>query len=142
MGTNYGQICIVGVGLKPNDIRRIISPAEYRDEPRYDTRTGQQIGTERILVKEEEYVYDVFGESWYYLDYTDINGLDCRVERNPEYGNLFVGLKIGSCLDCGRVELLRGSISLKEISEKAKIVSEKLNVPIEDIGVHFITYIG
>jgi hypothetical protein len=139
MGTNYGQICIVGVCLKCNDIKRIISPAEYVDEPRYDTMTGKQIKTERILKKREQYVYDVLGESYDDLYYVSIDGLKCRVDND---NNLFVGLEIGDNYDCGRVELLQGSYSLIELLEKAKEVSEKLEVPSSDIGIHFVTYVG
>lgn len=141
MGTNYGQTCMVGVRFERNALKKIISPAEYRDEPRYDTWTGKQTGTERILVKREYFVYEVFGVEYDHLYGVEIKGLYC----NDGYGEgdgVFIGIKIGDEYDCGRVDLLQGSVSLKEISEKAKIVSEKLNVPIEDIGVHFITYVG
>ena len=143
MGTNYGQTCMVGVRFERDDLKKIISPAEYRDEPRYDTRTGKQIRTERILVKREDFVYEVLGVEYDDLSEVEIDGLDCRENSDPdERDGFFIGIEIGDDYDCGRVDLLQGSVSLKEISEKAKTVSEKLNVPIEDIGVHFITYVG
>lgn len=143
MGTNYGQTCMVGVRFEPDDLKKIISPEEYRDEPRYDTRTGKQIRTERILVKEEDFVYEVLGVEYDDLGEVEIDGLCCAENFDPnERDGFFIGIEIGDEYDCGRVDLLQGSISLLEISEKAKIVSEKLNVPIEDIGVHFITYVG
>lgn len=143
MGTNYSQYCMVGVRFDKDDLKKIISPIEYRDEPRYDTRTGKQIRTERILVKEEDFVYEVLGVEYDDLSEVEIDGLDCRENSDPdEIGDFFIGLDIGDNYDCGRVELLQGSVSLGEISEKAKIVSEKLNVPIEDVGVHFITSVG
>ena len=122
MGTNYGQNCMVGIRLERDDLKKVISPEEYRDEPRYDTRTGKQIKTERIIVKNEVFVYEVFGKEYDDLYEVEIDGLVCRSNFDPDkrYG-FFIGLDIGEDLDCGRVELLQGSLSLAEIAEKAKI---------------------
>jgi len=139
MGINYRQSCILGICLEEDEIKKVISPAKYRDEPRFDPRTGKQTHTERILEKYEEYVYEVFNVQYQDLYGIQVHGLDTVVDNDEV---LYIGIHIGDHFDGGRADLLQGSFSLSETDNKAKMIAEKLGVDHEDIELHFIASIG
>ena len=144
MGTNFVQKCVLGVSFKEESVKNIISEEQYRDEPRYDTRTGKQIRTERITIKGEVSNYIVLGKTFDELGCVEFDDLDVVYDFDSEKGceSLYIGEEIGDNEDLGRVDLLSGSISFDEISEKAKVLSERLNVDVKEIGLHFVTRVG
>ncbi len=139
MGVNYRQSCILGIRLEIDDIKKVVSPAKHRDEPRFDPRTGKQTHTERIIEKDEECVYEIMGVEYEDFYSIEIEDLDVSFSDDDE---VYIGKQLGDTLDCGRVDLLTGSHSFTEIQDMAKEVSDKLQVPLEEIGIHFITSVG
>lgn len=142
MGVNFTQRCVLGVSFEGESLKNIISEEEYRDEPRYDTRTGKQIKTERIIIKDEVYNYIVLGETFDELGCVEFDDLDVVYDYNEEDETLYIGEEIGDGEDFGRVDLLCGSISLHDLSEKAKTLSERLKVDVKEINLHFIASVG
>lgn len=143
MGVNYCQYCILGIKVKIANLKHIISPAEYADQARYDTRTGKQISTERVLVKEEDYEYRFMGysgDSDLFYTLPDDLGLGGGVDQDGEF--FYMGYKIGDDTDYGRVEMLCGSLSLDDIQEKISELAPILNVDLEQIQLHFFSYEG
>jgi hypothetical protein len=139
MGINYRQSCILGICLERNDIKRVISPEKYRDEPRFDPRTGKQTHTERVFEKYEECVYEIMGVEYEDFYSIEIEDLDVSFSDEEE---VYIGKRLGNTLDCGRVDLLNESHSFTEIQDMAKEVSEKLRVPLEELELHFVTSVG
>jgi len=152
MGTNYNQYCIVGIKLHADDIRHVVSPDEFEEQPRYDTKTGKVSHLEKVLVKKESVImkyrdfqidYDSifeFGEELVLHYKESLPELTYVSDQDNDY--VVIGLFLLSSESYGRVELLEGSSSISEIQELATQVANALNVPIEDIGLHHCYYIG
>ena len=77
MGIDYGQSILVGYRIEQNELLsnflEIISPVTYREEDRFDPKTGKKIGTEQVI--------DQPGEDRYAFDGQDITD---SVYNNPD----------------------------------------------------------
>lgn len=145
MSWNATQICILGISVDIEDIRVVDAAEQCETQNRYDTKTGKAIKTESVVIKEEEYHYEWRGCSEKSLwDLSDSlkkkYNLYCRHD-DEEYGQIYLGYKIGTKEDLGNVELLEGSTSLEDLLEMAKELEDKLGNPL-DISLHFTYYAG
>lgn len=144
MGLDIHQHAIVGVKLSIKDIKKVISPAIYEDQPRYDTKTGELKRHERVLVKEEKSVYVVgpyeFEKPW------SINFNDLDVEYLED--DIYIGLKaLGEDERDTNTEFLSGSISLMKLESVMVEVKNKffhlgLNDLANKVQLHFFTDIS
>jgi hypothetical protein len=145
MGVNYTQHCMLGFYLDADDITVIRQPAIYDEQPRYDTRTGKQTHTEKVLVKQEEAVYQFEDLEDEYLEelgeqIADKYGVGCRVDQ--EYEFLCVGIDVAESADYGRVDLLNDDIDIKSLLQEAEELKEKFPQYKDQIGLHFFSYVG
>jgi hypothetical protein len=148
MGVNYTQHCIMGLELKYEDMKVVVSPAKYEEQNRYDNRTGKVTHTENVLVQREEYYFEAFGvknEEFYEFveELADKYELD-SVIISGEYSEtvVYVGKKIGDEYDCGRVDLLIGNYSLQELQEAQSEVERKLGVEARFVELYFGIDVG
>jgi hypothetical protein len=130
MGTSYTQKAIVGVRLPVEDIKSILSEAQYRYEPRFDTKTGKQTHETRVLVKEAKSVY-TFKD----LSSEDIYELAEQIESKYKLTTLisdevlYVGLTVGGRIDYGNVRLIQKEVSFTELSEMFEYVRKIIPNP-------------
>jgi hypothetical protein len=140
MGTYYTQHAIYGVEINSEEFKRTASPAEYREEPRFDTKTGLQTHVERILVKREvvEYQYgDISSDCEYDFIEKLINEYSGALDTIWVHGgNLFVGRRIGEKGNGWCVNLIDTSVKLNEI-EKIHLELIKL-FKSQDLALHLI----
>ena len=138
MGVNYYQYGIVGFTTTQGDCKKVISPAQYKEEDRYDTKTGNKTHTENILVKHEESIYKLEGEEFTdFWDILDSNNFDTIYDNQGDV--LFVGKALYT-EDYGKVNLLEGSYSLQDLKNMFEEVQEQF--PNRIIGLHFTNHIG
>lgn len=143
MGIIYCQYAFLGISIDLEKAKEIVSPADYREELRFNPKTGEISGKERILVKQEDYQYKILGNI--YPDIDDIESTnihDLAIYRDYKSQTLFIGKSIGKNLDMGRVDLLYGSVSIDDILKDSNNIADLLKVSIEDIKIHFVGYIG
>lgn len=151
MGLDIHQHAIVGIKLSSEDIKKVISPAIYEDQPRYDTKTGELKRYERVLVKEEKSVFAIgpyeFRDQWsinFKKDNKQVLGV-----RLLE-GNIYIGLDlpISKAVDVYAMgDYLNGSISLMKLESVMVEVENKLfNLGLSDLAnkvqLHFFTNIS
>lgn len=124
MGVYFKQHAILGFEIKHKDSKVIISDAVYEEQARYDTKTGKQTHTEKVLVKEAEYKYvyrDLEEECFYYL----ANKLE---DKYKEYSfisvididdSILVGFNLNEKqLDYGRACLLETEIDFDDLLDR------------------------
>jgi len=143
MGVNYTQHCMLGFYLDADDITVIRQPAVYDEQPRYDTRTGKQTHTEKVLVKQEEAVYQFEDLEDEWLEelgeqIADKYGVCCIVDQDHEF--VCVGIDVAESADYGRVDLLNDDVSLETLMLWADDLKEQF--PKYEIGLHFFSYVG
>ena len=147
MGVNYRQYCMLGIKVTEDECLKVISPAIYADEPRFDTKTGKQVSTEKVLREEADEIYKWRDFESYYF-----GGLSFQINNeyiNTEidaveacgYGSLYIGVHISSTMDCGRVELLEGEVSLEEIEDYTQDLIQN-GFGRKEIGLHFFGSVG
>ena len=145
MGVNYTQRCILGFLIEADDIEETLEPAIYDEQPRYDTKTGKQTHTERVLVKERvkifkwadlenEYLYDL-GEN--IADKYDISFV---VDQHCEF--LYIGLDVADSYEYGRVDLLEDTVSLESLQGGVEELQEKFPNCKDEISLHFVSNVG
>lgn len=142
MGTNYEQQCIVGFMLGDDEAKHILSPAVYEEQARYNTRTGKQTHTEKVLVKEEDYVYrfgDCEGYDLYDLGNTIANKHNVDFFHDDD-GYLFIGKFVGETNDYGRVDLLEDTVSFSLLQSLREDVQDIFKD--QCIELHFVTSVG
>lgn len=142
MGVDYSQYCIIGIKVLIDDLKVLTSPAVYEEQNRYDPKTGKVIGTERVLVKEEEshYVWD----GKIYEEYDDL----CQIEFDESIGtdtyfiddHIYFGYSIGSNKDYGRVDLIDDELTLEFIQEKFDQIRKRF--PDYPVQMHFVASVG
>ena len=154
MGVDYYQKAIVGVKLSVKDLKKVVSPAIYEDQPRYDTKTGKVKGHERVLVKQEQSVYAI--GPYEFKDQYSIQFnkhelyVDLRDEGNTSDEVIYIGLTAPIDMDKDMGvdgEFLDGSISLSGLSDAIDEVREKfreleLYDLMKDVELHFYTYVS
>ena len=139
MGVNYGQYCIIGVSLCREDCEKINSEAVFEGQKRYDTKTGKVCKIEKVLVKEEDVEYSAFGiteDGWWKL-YNALGEEFPHLDLVYVKDDILLGKKAGVTYDCGRVELLSGEVSIRQILQDAEEVKAALGDV--EIGLHFET---
>jgi len=139
MGVSYTQKAIVGVRLSFEDIKSILSEAQYRYEPRFDTKTGKQTHETRVLVKEAKSLYtfkDLSSEDVYDL----AEQIYCKYKLTTFISDevLYVGLTVGGKIDYDNVQLIHKEMSLSELSDMFSYVSKIIPNP----SLCFATYVG
>lgn len=142
MGINYYQHCIIGIKVSVDDLLVVTSPAVYEEQNRYDSKTGKVIGTERVLVKEEEshYVWD----GKIYEEYDDL----CQIEFDESIGtdtyfiddHIYFGYSIGSNKDYGKADLIDDELTLEFIQEQFDLVGKRF--PDYPVKMYFVSYAG
>lgn len=149
MGLDIYQKAIVGVKLSVKDLKKVISPAIYHEQARYDTKTGEVKGYERVLVKQEQSVYAVGP-----YEFKDQHSIQFKKNNKYELGVsyksddfVYIGLTAPIDMDGDTGvdgEFLDGSISLSGLSNAIDQVREKfreleLYDLMEDVELHFYT---
>jgi hypothetical protein len=145
MGVNYTQNCILGFCIDADEVKEILAPAEYDEQPRYNPRTGEQTHTERVLVRQEQIVYKWGGlenEFFYELAEDISNKYDLDFVYDDSTATLFLGEMIGERTDCGRVDLLEDSISLATLQQLADDLKKRLPEYQDKIELHFVCHVG
>lgn len=135
MGVDYRQYCMIGVCFDLKDLKKVTSKAEYQLENRYDTKTGKVTHQEKILVKEEEFHYELCGHTFEYIDDMKLDGLDIEIDH--EYEDVYVGLPITKSKDIGRVYLLQNSLDMSSLEKLHNKVRDILPQYADSIGLHF-----
>lgn len=145
MGVNYDCNVVCGIRLDREELKVILSPAVYEDQPRYDTRTGKVIKTEKVLVKQEKHIYK-FGE-FEDEDFYDLTnniavskGLDMFYGQDHEY--TVVGQELFEQKDCGKLSAPEGECSEGEISDIFKEIREAFPGNEELVLIHAVCNIG
>lgn len=164
VGLDIYQKAIVGVKLSVKDLKKVISPAIYHEQARYDTKTGEVKGYERVLVKKEQSVYAVGPYEFkdqHSIQFKKNNKHELYVGHREESDtsnhlyshfnktteSVYIGLTapIDISGDGGiDGELLDGSISLFKLEnaiDKVKGKFEELNLHelIDKVELHFYT---
>lgn len=146
MGVSYIQYAILGIKINKEDIKKVLSEAVYELQPRYDTKTGKEIGKERVLVKEKEEVYEFKGvkNSYFYeLEYDLEKGFpDLDVLTTGGYNDeecIYIGKSLKMNSNDYTFDGMDGEISVKKIMELEKEVSRILD---EEVQLYFWTYCG
>lgn len=151
MGLDIYQNAIAGVKLSLEDIKKVISPAIYENQPRYDTKTGELKRHERVLVKEEKSVYKVgpyeFKNLW---DIQFFKKDNYKLYVNTKDDFIYIGLEVPIGLDENAGidgEILNGSISLMKLESVMVEVKNKLfDLGLRDleskVELHFFTDIS
>lgn len=148
MGLDIYQKAIVGVKLSVKDLKKVISPAIYHEQARYDTKTGEVKKYERVLVKQEQSVYAIgpyeFEDQWS-IRFKKNNKDELRVSAD-EY---FVYIGLDATVDIDRDAgisgtILKGSISLSGLSKiigevQGKFIELNLHELIDKVELHFYT---
>lgn len=149
MGLDIYQNAIVGVKLSVKDLKKVISPAIYHEQPRYDTKTGEVKGYERVLVKQEQSVYAVGP-----YEFKDQHSI--QFKKNDKYeldvsykSDDFVYIGLDAPVDIDREAgisgtILKGSISLMKLESVMVEVKNKLfhlgfNDLASKVELHFFT---
>lgn len=145
MGINVTQKMIIGIALDSDECHYQKSPAVYDEQPRYDTKTGVQTHTERVLVKEEETYFkfrDVVEENEGFHYFIEVVGtkynLDVAVDEESEIG--YIGYNCGLNNGSYSFDLLEGSLSIDDINDNVTALKEIFLD--EEIGIHFVGYVG
>lgn len=132
MGVNYEQHCMVAVSFDWDELKRVTSKAEYKLEDRYDTRTGKVTHQEKVLIKEEEFCYELCGRRFKYIEDIHFEGL--FVEYDEDY--LYIGLPVTEPVDLGRVTLLEDSFDLLNLEKLQDRVKKVLPEYANCVGIH------
>ena len=144
MGVNYDQYCLVGIEVEEESCRKVLKPAEYETQNRYNPRTGEVTHQEKVLVREEEYVYEFNGKEYddYFYSFVESvaseNDLRCAVDQESGFG--VVGFSLGDSTDYGRADLLTGSESIKRVLDLVDRLKEIF--PDHEVSIHFVTNVG
>lgn len=140
MGVDYHQYCMIGIKIPVEDLKVVTSPAVYEDQNRYDSKTGKVKGTERVLVKDEEYHYEWDGKV--YEEPYDLGEIeyDDPVETYHLDDYLYFGYMIDEDEDYGRVNLLEGELTLELIQERFDLISKKF--PDYPVKMYFMSRVG
>ena len=144
MGVNYDQKCMVGIEVDLSDITYVVSDAVYENQNRYNPKTGEITGTEKVLVKRAELEYVFMGEEsddWYCMieNIAEELGLDCYVPRSDDEQYFYIGKFVGEEQDMGNVDMLTGSVEISYIVKLAEELKSKLP---GDISLHFLSSAG
>lgn len=145
MGLHIYQHAIVGVKLSVKDLKKVVSPAVYHEQARYDTKTGEVNGHERVLVKEEKLVYAV--GPYEFDELCSINFKDELIVENSE-DDIYIGLNaLAEDERCINNEFLDGSISLMQLeSIMVKVKNKFFHLGLNDLAskvqLHFFTDIS
>lgn len=147
MGVNYNQYCLVGIRIDEDDAKKIIKPAEYETQNRYDPRTGKVTNTVEVLVKDEQTVYEFEGFTYDDDFYGFIESLakkhklDYAVnEQVCPYG--VVGFSLGTQEDYGRVTLLECEEEISDILLSVDTLKDIFPNMEDEIEIHFVTSVG
>lgn len=153
MGVNYDQKCILGWAFERDDVEKEIRQAEYEQQPRYDTKTGEVTHHESVLVKARDYVLELAGEKadcMWELSEAVAKKFDLQVDRDAE--TFYIGISLGDPFDMGRVELLNGTVCLDDLAMAITTLKELQEDVAGDadfrghqkaaIALHFIARVG
>lgn len=144
MGVNFNCYVFYGLSLEAEDFKELISPAVYEDQPRYDTRTGQVVKTERVLVKEEQAVYKMAGledVKFYSLVGRIARKFDLDIVENMD-GVYFVGYNVFETEGYEQNDLADGTCDLDTLKKYHADMLEKFPDLEEYIGLHAIPVVG
>lgn len=144
MGVNYDQRAILGICISSESAEHELSPAEYVEQPQYDTSTGVQVASKSVLKKHREVEYR-YGK-WVSYDMYSLGELiakelhlSCVFDNDEE--DIFIGFPVGETHDYGRVELLEGEVSLDELENLRAELQERLSGD-HEINLYLITSVG
>lgn len=147
MGVIYKQYAILGIKINKEDIKRVVSEAIYEERPRYDTRTGEKTHLEKVLVREEEEVYEFMGVSspCFYELYEELCKAfreDLDVELTGGYNDeecIYIGKKLGVNTGGYSLDGLEGELSLDDLVDLDSKVYKILS---QESKLYFWTYCG
>lgn len=148
MGLDIYQKAIVGVKLSVKDLKKVISPAIYHEQARYDTKTGEVKGYERVLVKQEQSVYAVGPYEFkdqHSIQFKKNNKDELRVSANEYFVYIGLDAPVDIDRDAGiSGTILKGSISLMKLESvmvevKNKLFHLGLNDLASKVELHFFT---
>lgn len=135
MSVNYEQHCMIGVSFGFDELKLVISKAEYKFEDRYDTKTGKVTHQEKVLVKEEKVCYELCGRMFDYIEDIQLDGLDVEIDHSNQI--VYIGLLPASeAEDVGRVSLLYDSLDLSNLENLKNEVKRILPQYANRIGLH------
>lgn len=140
MGVNYSQYCYLGLVFDLDEIEFVESPAEYKLEDRYDTRTGKVTHQEEVLVKEEVCYYKINDVKFEHPDDYRAKHFDARFDSYND--RIYVGYKIGNFHDYGRVDLLEGSVCLDNLTKMSDKIKEAFPEYKDKVMLHFFNSVG
>lgn len=151
MSYSYYQYCILGFGIPASELEIEISPIETEDQPRYDTKTGKISHYETVVIKSGESVYrfqDLEAEHPSELaEEIEIKYPNLIAKyQNGEYGNamdfLYIGFEVGEQTDVGSINLIDGSLSLRDLSEIENQLIEMFPRYRNEIKLHLFSWIN
>jgi len=147
MGVNYTQSCIIGIELDYDQVKEVISPAKYEEQNRYNSRTGEVVRTESVLVKHEESVFKGFGvENECFYEFAEELAAKYELDAAVIYADYetrgYLGKRLGDSRDFGRIGFLDGNVSVTEIIKVRTEIAQKLDIKTEDVKIHFTSDVG
>lgn len=156
MGVNFYQHCVFGIAVDPTEI--VLGEEIYKEEPRYDTKTGKQTHTEKILVKTKETKYEIkIGDKVIETDepvYSpEIHEYIKQLNESAKYHYLlkciedqhniyYIGFSLGEVVNYGRADLLDDTIGYSLLQNYADQLVRMLGINHDDISLHFFAESG
>ncbi len=137
MGWTASQRCIVGISADIEELKVVDTEAIFEEQNRYDTRTGKILKTDTVLVKDEEYHYEWLGCKGQSISSLIANAEKAfKVESFEGEETIYLGFSLGDNVNCGRIDLLQGYVSIEEVNATVKTLQEMF--PKEDVGIYFM----
>lgn len=144
MSTCYSCKAIYGIKFRMDDIKVVISPPEYVDQPTYNVNTGEQISIFRKLKKKEVYKYVFEG-----MDFDDLYKLESAIENKYAKIKLklehdddfvYIGFLVGDYPNYGNFKPVEGLVSINQLNELHEEMFKLF--PNYDSVLHFMIHVG
>lgn len=115
MGINYSQYILVGTKVDKDSIKVIKEPSQYEIQNRYDTRTGKIVRQEKVLIKQEEYVFKFLNKEYDDIYEIENDFPDLKLLIFDEY--IILGMNILNKESFDRVDLITGKFNIEQLTE-------------------------
>jgi hypothetical protein len=148
MGVNYNQTCILGWAFERNDVEREVRPAEYEQQARYNTKTGEVSHYDNVLVKARDYVLELAGEKadcLWELSEAVASKFDLQCAMDHDEDTFYIGIKLGEKTNYGRADLLNGTVCMVDLApgiNRLRELQEEIAGDDPAIALHFIGSVG
>jgi len=131
MGVSYSCHAIVGVKLEIKDVRKTVSEPVYEYQNRYDVKTGEVVGTEKVLLKPAVYNWVIGSlelEDLWDIIYTNLPG---NMKAIVDKTNVYIGYNL-KVSDFGRMDCPKTELSLEQIQK----MFEDARINLKEIGLN------